>query len=219
MVAAWHIIRGMAAPRNDTRDKMIRSAARLFQRQGYLGTGLVQVVEECGAPRGSIYFHFRGGKEELGLEVIDLWEHGTVKLVHRCAEKAGNDPAAMVVLLAQSLADTMQRSGFVQGCPVSTTALEMTPASDTLRVACDHLFVEWQGALRDHFAKAGLPEDRAASLASITVSALEGALILTRTSLSTRPLEIVGQEMASLVSSSLPTPSSRKRRPRASAAA
>jgi TetR/AcrR family transcriptional regulator, lmrAB and yxaGH operons repressor len=205
----------MAAPRNDTRDKMIRSAARLFQRQGYLGTGLVQVVEECGAPRGSIYFHFRGGKEELGLEVIDLWEHGTVHLVHRCAEKAKNDPAEMVVLLAKSLADTMQRSGYVQGCPVSTTALEMTPASETLRVACDHLFVEWQGALCGHFVQAGLSEDRAGALASITVSALEGALILSRTSLSTKPLEVVGQEMSSLVTASLPSPSSRKRRTRA----
>lgn len=194
---------------------MIRSAARLFQRQGYLGTGLVQVVEECGAPRGSIYFHFRGGKEELGLEVIDLWEHGTVNLVHKCAEKAKGDPAEMVVNLAKSLGDTMQRSGFVQGCPVSTTALEMTPASETLRVACDHLFVEWQGALQGHFVQAGLSEERATALASITVSALEGALILTRTSLSTRPLEIVGQEMSALVTASLPTPSTRRRRTRA----
>jgi TetR/AcrR family transcriptional repressor of lmrAB and yxaGH operons len=192
----------MAAPRTDTRDRIIRSAARLFQRQGYLGTGLVQVVEECAAPRGSIYFHFRGGKEELALEVIELWERDTVTLLERCVERTHGVPGALV-LLAQTLADTMQRSGFVQGCAVSTMALEVAPACETLREACDRLFREWQGTLRRHFVAAGLSEGRGEALASLVVSTLEGALILARTNLNTAPLIIAGQELANLVSASL----------------
>ena len=184
---------------------MIRSAARLFQRQGYLGTGLVQVVEDCGAPRGSIYFHFRGGKEELALEVIDYWARGTVSLVHHCAEQAG-DAAQMVVLLADSLAETMERSGFVQGCAVATTALEMSPASDSLRSASDRLFADWQRALRDHLTRAGLPEDRADVLGNLIVSTLEGALILARTGKTIRPLHLAGTELAALVHMSISSP-------------
>jgi TetR/AcrR family transcriptional repressor of lmrAB and yxaGH operons len=201
----------MAAPRTDTRDRIIRSAARLFQRQGYLGTGLVQVVEECAAPRGSIYFHFRGGKEELALEVIEFWERGTVNLVDLCVESA-LDVADAVVVLAQTLADTIERSGFVQGCAVATMALEVAPASDALREACDRLFREWQGSLRHHLIHAGIGMERAESLASLIVSALEGALILARTSLSTEPVVIAGQELSTLVSACLATPPSRNRK-------
>jgi len=201
----------MAAPRTDTRDRIIRSAARLFQRQGYLGTGLVQVVEECAAPRGSIYFHFRGGKEELALEVIELWARGTVDLVDICVDSA-EDVAGAVVVLAQTLADTIERSGFVQGCAVATMALEVTPASEALREACDRLFREWQGSLRHHLIHAGVSVERAESLASLIVSALEGALILARTSLSPEPVVIAGQELSTLVSACLATPSSRNSR-------
>lgn len=184
---------------------MIRSAARLFQRQGYLGTGLVQVVEECGAPRGSIYFHFRGGKEELALAVIEYWARGTIDLVHRCARNA-NDAAGMITLLAESFAATLERSGFVQGCAVATTALEMSPASDRLRAASDRLFVEWQAALRDHLVTAGLPGDRAEPLGNLIVSTMEGALILARTARDTRPLYLAGQELAAVVMASLASP-------------
>lgn len=200
--AGHHTMLRMPGPRSDTRDRMIRSAARLFQRQGYLGTGLVQVVEDCGAPRGSIYFHFRGGKEELALEVIDYWARGTVSLVHRCAEEAG-DVAQMVVLLADSLAETMERSGFVQGCAVATTALEMSPASDSLRNASDRLFADWQQALRDHLTGAGLQDDRADVLGNLIVSTLEGALILARTGKTVRPLQLAGRELAALVQMSI----------------
>jgi TetR/AcrR family transcriptional repressor of lmrAB and yxaGH operons len=98
----------------------------------------------------------------------------------------------------------MERSGFVEGCPVAVTALEMAPGSETLRVACDAMFLGWQDALRHHLRAAGLSEDRATSLASLSVSILEGALILSRTSMTTTPLEIAGQELASLVRGALP---------------
>jgi TetR/AcrR family transcriptional regulator, lmrAB and yxaGH operons repressor len=182
---------------------MIRSAAHLFQRHGFLGTGLRDIVEDCGAPRGSIYFHFPDGKEALGAEAVEFWERATVKLVDRCAESA-KDPAHLVGICAQALAHSMQRSGFVDGCPVAVTALEMTPGSETLRVACDAMFLGWQDALRRHFCAGGLSEERATSLASATVSILEGALILSRASMSTTPLEIAGQELASLVRGALP---------------
>jgi TetR/AcrR family transcriptional regulator, lmrAB and yxaGH operons repressor len=55
--------------KTDSKDRMIAAARRLFREHGYLGTALSDVITESAAPRGSIYFHFPGGKDELATEV------------------------------------------------------------------------------------------------------------------------------------------------------
>ena len=47
---------------------MIQTAAGLFRAQGYHATGLNQVLAEGGLPKGSLYFHFPGGKDQLVVE-------------------------------------------------------------------------------------------------------------------------------------------------------
>ena len=65
------IVAPQATERNtDTRERIIRTAAELFRRQGYDGTGLNQILDVSGAPRGSLYFHFPGGKRQLAVEAV-----------------------------------------------------------------------------------------------------------------------------------------------------
>jgi TetR/AcrR family transcriptional repressor of lmrAB and yxaGH operons len=56
--------------RTDSRSRMIHAAAELFRQRGYHATTFSDVVRESGAPRGSTYFHFPGGKQELAREAI-----------------------------------------------------------------------------------------------------------------------------------------------------
>jgi AcrR family transcriptional regulator len=53
-----------------TRDRIVTATAELFRRQGYNGTGLKQVTQAAGAPVGSVYHFFPGGKDELAETVI-----------------------------------------------------------------------------------------------------------------------------------------------------
>src|SRR5437764_4148865 len=57
--------------RGETRRRLVETTAQLLQRQGLNGTGVLEVLRESGAPRGSLYFHFPGGKEQLTVEAID----------------------------------------------------------------------------------------------------------------------------------------------------
>ena len=62
-----------------------RPGARLFREHGYVGTALSDVVTESAAPRGSMYFHFPGGKEELATEVTLLHCADLMAHIHRAA--------------------------------------------------------------------------------------------------------------------------------------
>lgn len=54
----------------DSREKILQTASRLFQLQGYHATGLNQIIKESGAPKGSLYHYFPNGKEELAVESV-----------------------------------------------------------------------------------------------------------------------------------------------------
>ena len=53
-----------------TRERIVSASADLLRRQGYTGTGVKQIVAAAGAPFGSLYHFFPGGKEQLGADTI-----------------------------------------------------------------------------------------------------------------------------------------------------
>src|SRR5215470_296679 len=71
--------------RSDSKDRMIAAARRLFREHGYQGTALSDVVTESAAPRGSVYFHFPGGKEELATEVALVHTADAIAHINRAA--------------------------------------------------------------------------------------------------------------------------------------
>ncbi len=181
--------------KSDARQRAILTAARLFQRQGYFGTGLAQILEQSGAPKGSFYHHFPGGKEELALEAIHEASRGLESLFAAAAE-ASEEPGAFVRTLARGIAYWIEASDFTDGCPVAIFTLESTPAAPALQEACRESFVAWQRLIADGLSRNGGDRARAERLAEMLVAALEGALLLAMAEASTRPIEVIGEELA-----------------------
>src|SRR3954471_22966161 len=101
---------------SDSRDRMIKSAALLFRENGYSGTGFSQVIEHSGAPRGSIYHHFPGGKEQLIEEATRYGGDVVVKLLTEAIEQ--HDPVAAVDSIGGFWRAVLYDSDFAAGCPV-----------------------------------------------------------------------------------------------------
>src|SRR5829696_5567914 len=109
-------------PRTTTaREDAIATAARLFDRSGYHGAGLAEILEASGAPRGSFYFHFPGGKEQLAVEAV-RHAGGQVRQMIEASAARDPDPVAILRRLSRALTRWLEASGYTQGCAVSNVA-------------------------------------------------------------------------------------------------
>jgi TetR/AcrR family transcriptional regulator, lmrAB and yxaGH operons repressor len=169
------------------KENLVRTAMRLFRRQGYASTGLQQIVAESGAPKGSLYHYFPKGKEALGEAAVTL-AGGLVRemLEGHAAKHAA--PAAFLRAYCRTMAGWMAESGFRSGCPVATTLLETAPASPTITAAGAQAIDGWIDVIGGVFERAGTERREARTKAQLVVAAMEGALLLARVRRATRPI-------------------------------
>lgn len=180
------------APRTDTRERLLRTAAELFQEQGYSATGLNQVLAAGQAPKGSMYFHFPRGKEQLGAEAVAL-SGGETRDALAAMVGAAPDAEAGLTAIGEYFASTLEKSDFRKGCPVATTALEAAD-SEPIRAACDDAYASWQDGLAHALRHWGVQEPE--PTAALVLSSLQGALLLARIR---RDASIVRQVIARLI--------------------
>ncbi|HEX9327041.1 MAG TPA: helix-turn-helix domain-containing protein, partial [Reyranella sp.] len=93
------------------KDSLVRTAMRLFRRQGYASSGLQQILAESEAPRGSLYHYFPGGKEELGEAAVTLAATLMGEMLADLASRH-KTPDAFVKAYCRTMAKWMEESDF-----------------------------------------------------------------------------------------------------------
>jgi len=179
------------------RDAILAASVKLFRQRGYAGTGLADVVAESGAPKGSLYHYFPGGKTEIGAEAVQLAGETVARTLKTLAGES-DGPGDLLTRYLEMLAGWMAQSGYRDGCPITTTLLETVPEQTAIRDAGAAAFAAWAEVLTDAATGAGIPEARAATLAQFAIAALEGALIQCRVSGSEAPLKLAAAELSAL---------------------
>ncbi|MBZ9658639.1 TetR/AcrR family transcriptional regulator [Mesorhizobium sp. ESP-6-4] len=182
----------------DTRTRMIEATALLIRKRGYHGTSLNDILSASAAPRGSLYFHFPGGKDQLVVEVTrasvaDVTERLGAALLEE------SDPAVAVHHIYQSVGRMLEENEFSLGCPVAPVVLDAPNDVPDLVEICRSAFEQWIGLLRQAFMRAGVPERRAQALALLVESSLEGLMVIARATRDRTPVQAVADEVAALV--------------------
>lgn len=188
----------MASKGDLTKARLAESMLELIQTSGYSGTGLNAVIEHAAAPKGSIYFHFPDGKEGLGVAAVELAAKQFETLIAEAAVAAGG-PAEAARAAIEALTTIVSESNFRLGCPVSVVTLEMSADSERLRQACATAFDSWITPTAAFLEASGIAADEARSLATVVVSTIEGAVIVSRAMQSTQPLTAAGDVVAELI--------------------
>jgi TetR/AcrR family transcriptional repressor of lmrAB and yxaGH operons len=183
---------------SDSRKKMVESAAALIGAQGMNATSFSEVIAESGAPRGSIYFHFPGGKRELAEDAI-RWTSDQV-MAHMSANAAdsASDVLQHFVALFQHVVEATDGAA---GCAVAGVTIDVSASDDGLLVIAREAFHSWTALLAEQLAAAGIDPERATGIAVIAVAGVEGALILCRAERGGAPLDAVAEQLLRLVAS------------------
>jgi TetR/AcrR family transcriptional repressor of lmrAB and yxaGH operons len=194
------IFSGMAKA-SDSKGKTLAAAARLFRQQGYHGTALHDILAAGGSPRGSLYFHFPKGKEEIGEAALTLAGEAVREAIGRAADTSEN-AEIFLLRVARGMASDLEKSGYKEGCPIATTALETAAQSDVLGAATHNAFQKWENEIKRGLERFGMASDEADLVATTVLSQLEGALLLARTYRSLEPMRRAEQALKLLVKAS-----------------
>jgi TetR/AcrR family transcriptional regulator, lmrAB and yxaGH operons repressor len=172
---------------------MIESAVTLLAKRGLQATAFSDVIEHSGAPRGSIYHHFPGGKDELVDAAIDLAGDRALRVLDAVE---GRPPAEVTGYFIDLWRAVLVRSRLTAGCAV----LAVTVATDSPALL-DHaaaIFRAWRGRLAELYVRGGMSVEPAARLATTVVAATEGAVVVSRAEQSLEPFEEVAKALLAM---------------------
>ena len=158
------------------RQAIVRAAVALFRKQGFAATGLAEILERSGAPKGSLYHYFPGGKGELGEAAVRQAGATVTQTLSQLRDEAPS-AAELIGRYVELLAMWMKKSQWRDGCPITTTLLETAHDLPTVAAAGREAFADWAGVLAGALEREGVEPARARRLARFAISALEGALV------------------------------------------
>ncbi|MBA2813563.1 TetR/AcrR family transcriptional regulator [Streptomyces sp. KM273126] len=176
---------------------MVLSAVESLREYGASATSIDRVLAHSGAPRGSVYHHFPGGRAQLIEEAVALAGDFIAGLIDAALQT--DDPVQAIDGVFALWRDRLVRSDFRTGCPVVAVAVETNDDAPQLALSAATVFARWQQALAVPFLRHGLTEERSRRLAAFVIAALEGAVIMCRAERSTAPLEAAAAEIHDLL--------------------
>lgn len=172
------------------RDRMVAGAVKLLGQRGLQATSFSSVLAETSAPRGSIYHHFPGGKDELVSAAIEATQAHALHLLDQ-------DMGAPAVEVARSFLGAWRAlltyTDFATGCAL----VAVTVAAETggLRQRAADAFRAWQDKLASALQAGGLSEADARSTATLLLAASEGAVVICRAEQDIGPFEVVAAQL------------------------
>ncbi|MFK7805719.1 MAG: TetR/AcrR family transcriptional regulator [Anaerolineae bacterium] len=187
---------------NPTRDKIVATTADLLERQGYAATGLNQIVKESATPRGSLYYYFPDGKEELAVEAVKQRMNDMAEFSRQALSQV-DDPIEAVFSMIMGMAQTMEKGDCCSGAPIAAVALEASNSSERLRQACSDGYQQLQDVLAAKLIMGRFSAAQAKALAATINASLEGAMILGRTNRNAATLRTVANSLKLLMQTTL----------------
>ena len=182
--------------RGDTRTKMLISAAEVMRERGAAGVTIDEVLARSGAPRGSVYYHFPDGRNQILAEAL---HYAGEAIAADIDDAAGRGATFLLRQFVEFWERVLADSDFHAGCPVVAAAIGSADDEVLLSAEAGRIFAHWRTALTWAFVADGLVESDADSLAVMSIAALEGAVVLCRSTRSIDPLRKVYGELEFLV--------------------
>lgn len=179
--------------RNNTRHKLVRCGTEIFCERGFQSTGIEEILQRVGIPKGSFY-HFFGSKRDFGLGVIDNYAEYFEKKLARVFSNTELQPLEQIVAFVDEAKRGMRKYDFRRGCLVGNLSQELAALDDDFRIRLEQVLQSWEEHLAsclDRAVAAGqLPMDTdAPRLAQFFWIGWEGAILRAKLTRNDEPLD------------------------------
>lgn len=171
---------------SSAREDMLAAAVELFRARGYDGVGVAELLEKSGAPRGSLYFHFPGGKEQIGAEAVTRVGEEVAQRF-RDLRLSGVDLPTFIERVFKTTAKEAKERRYQASCPMAAVAAGCGPGNPKLQAAVRGAFASWEHEISLAARVDGLSEASAAIFASAMLTAMEGAFVVSKAQESSAP--------------------------------
>ncbi|OMC48911.1 TetR family transcriptional regulator [Mycobacterium sp. IS-2888] len=175
---------------------MLISAAEVMRERGAAGVTIDEVLARSGAPRGSVYYHFPEGRNQILAEALRYSGDAITAMID---DAAGWGAKALLREFIEYWERLLTDGDFTAGCPVVAAAIGSDDDEPKLSAEAGAILDRWCTAMTHAFANDGFNDDDAASLAVMSIAALEGAIVLSRSTRSVKPLSQVAEQLEFLI--------------------
>lgn len=168
------------------------AATRLFSLKGYHATGINEILRESKTPKGSLYYYFPNGKEELAIEAIELTRSIIKEDLNHELSKI-EDPAESIKHFIKNMVNKLNIKGNMDSfnketISIDLVALETYSNNENLRKACESAFDTWQNVYAEKLIQGGFSREKSEELSLVIQSIVEGAIVMSLTKKSSEPI-------------------------------
>ncbi|MER2030655.1 MAG: TetR/AcrR family transcriptional regulator [Solibacillus sp.] len=187
---------------NQTKDKILETATRLFYFQGFHGTGLNQIIKESGSPKGSLYHYFPEGKEQLAEEAIVLSKRRIGAVIQHYMNEFEDVGAALNAHIL-AMADLFDLDNGLEDSytmmPFGLLAAESAFMNERLRKVCGDTYKYWESIYYTKLIANGFSDEAAVTLSKAVSAMIEGAVTLSLSQRSNEPLLNISKVIPALL--------------------
>jgi Transcriptional regulator len=178
----------------DKKTFIIEVATALFQKKGYMGVGLNELLQACDISKGAFYHYFPLGKEQLLITCLEALSQMISQDMSNIFDTCDTTQEALTVVI-NKLIDAYNNDGTIVGYTFTSIVSEMGALSENVRLACDRLYENYERIIARKLEQEGMSADEARQHALFITAALEGGIMLSLTKRTSQPLQIIVQQL------------------------
>lgn len=178
--------------KESTKERILTHAARIVRENGFNNTGILEILESAGVPKGSFYFYFKS-KDDLGLALIDYYAEFFSTMSESSLRSAEGSPLQRIEKFFEGFRIFCEQEDRKSGCPIGNLAQEMGVLSEAFRAKLREVFNRMKGAIRECLEQAHTRQEIDPRLdpdetADFILNSWEGALLRMKAEGNTGPL-------------------------------